>query len=72
MIGASKCQLGVFNSESNLERFNQLCYKPSCDKNVVKIDPDFVNKKLVILQMKINEKNVLLMFKKFKYKRNIN
>ena len=52
MIDASKCQLGALNSESFSERINSATNQ-IVTKNVVRTDPDFVDK-LVTLRM--NEK----------------
>ena len=49
IIGASKCQLGALNSESYSERINSAANQV-VTKNVVRTDPDFVDK-LLTLQM---------------------
>ena len=49
IIGASKCQLGALNSESYSDRINSAANQV-VTKNVVRTDPDFVDK-LLTLQM---------------------
>ena len=68
IIGASKCQLGALNSESYSDRINSAANQV-VTKNVVRTDPDFVDK---LLTLQMNGKFMAHVQKFFKYKGKIN